>query len=89
VDAETEANANASLIAAAPDMFEMLQALESNSNLPEDVIEEIRMVLRRARGDFGTALFSRSAARIWRAQSQDWMKFMDGLWNPDHDSAEQ
>lgn len=89
VDAEAEANANASLIAAAPDMFEMLESLESNSNLPADVVDEIRMVLRRARGDFGTALFSRSAARIWRAQTQDWMKFMDGLWNADQDSAEQ
>lgn len=89
VDAEAEANANASLIAAAPDMFEMLQSLESNSNLAEDVVEEIRLVLRRARGDFGTALFSRSAARIWRAQTRDWMKFMDGLWNGDQDSAEQ
>lgn len=89
VDAEAEANANASLIAAAPDMFEMLESLESNSNLSEDVVDEIRMVLRRARGDFGTALFSRSAARIWRAQTQDWMKFIDGLWNADQDSAEQ
>ena len=89
VDAEAEVNANASLIAAAPDMFEMLQSLESNSNLPEDVIDEIKLVLRRARGDFGTALFSRSAARIWRAQTQDWMKFIDGLWNADQDSAEQ
>lgn len=89
VDAEAEANANASLIAAAPDMFEMLQSLESNSNLPEDVIEEIKLVLRRARGDFGTALFSRSAARIWRAQTHDWMKFIDGLWNANQDSAEE
>ena len=88
VDAEAEANANASLIAAAPDMFEMLQSLESNSNLPEDVIDEIKLVLRRARGDFGTALFSRSAARIWRSQTQDWMRFMEGLWNPDQDSAD-
>jgi hypothetical protein len=83
VDAENEANANASLIAAAPDMFEMLESLETNSNLPEDVIEEIKLVLRRARGDFGTALFSRSAARIWRSQTQDWMRFMEGLWNPE------
>jgi hypothetical protein len=89
VDAETEANANASLIAAAPDMFEMLQSLESNTNLPEDVIEEIKLVLRRARGDFGTALFSRSAARIWRGQTQDWMRFMEGLWNGDQDSTQQ
>jgi hypothetical protein len=67
----------------------MLQSLESNTNLPEDVIEEIKLVLRRARGDFGTALFSRSAARIWRGQTQDWMRFMEGLWNGDQDSTQQ
>lgn len=89
VDAESEPNANASLIAAAPDMFEMLESLESNTNLPADVIEEIRLVLRRARGDFGTALFSRSAARIWRAQTNDWMRFMQDLWDSDQDSREQ
>jgi len=88
VDADLEANANASLIAAAPDMFEMLESLESNSNLPADVVDEIRLVLRRARGDFGPALFSRSAAKIWRAQTRDWITFMEGLWDPDQDSAD-
>jgi hypothetical protein len=88
VEAEVEANANASLIAAAPDMFEMLESLESNSNLPADVVDEIRLVLRRARGNFGPVLFSRSAANIWRAQTRDWIRFMEGLWNPEHDSAD-
>ena len=85
VDAETEANASASLIAAAPDMFELLQSLEHNPSIPEDVVEEIKLVLRRARGDFGLAIFSRSAATIWRARTQDWLKFMEGLWKPDQD----
>ena len=88
VDAEVEANANASLIAAAPDMFELLQSLEENASIPEDVVEEIKIVLRRARGDFGLALFSRSARQIFRTRTQDWMKFMDGLWNSEHDSKQ-
>jgi hypothetical protein len=86
VEAEVETNANASLIAAAPDMFELLQTLEGNASIPEDVVEEIRLVLRRARGDFGLALFSRNPARVWRARTQDWMKFMEGLWNSKQDS---
>lgn len=86
VEADVEVNANANLIAAAPDMFELLESLELNASIPEDVAEEIKLVLRRARGDFGLAVFSRSAARIWRARTQDWMKFMEGLWNSDQDS---
>jgi len=86
VEAEVEANANANLIAAAPDMFELLESLEGNASIPEDVIDEIRIVLRRARGDFGLAVFSRSAKKIFRARTQDWVKFMEGLWNSDRDS---
>jgi hypothetical protein len=54
--------------------------------MPEEVVEEIKIVLRRARGDFGLALFSRSAKRIFRARTQDWMQFMERLWNSDQDS---
>jgi len=85
VEAELEATANANLIAAAPDMFELLQTLEQNASIPGDVAEEIKLVLRRARGDFGIALFSRSAARVWRARTQDWLKFMERLWKSDED----
>ncbi len=88
VEAEVEANSNASLIAAAPDMFELLESLEGNASIPEDVVEEIKIVLRRARGDFGLALFSRSARQIFRARTQDWVKFMDGLWNTGEDSKQ-
>ncbi len=86
VDAETEANANASLIAAAPDMFELLESLEVSASIPEELVEEIKIVLRRARGDFGLAIFSRSAKRVFRARTQDWIKFMEGLWNSGQDS---
>jgi len=86
VEADAEANANANLIAAAPDMFELLESLEVNASIPEEVVEEIKIVLRRARGDFGLAMFSRSAKKIFRARSQDWMKFMEGLWNSGEDS---
>lgn len=88
VEADLEANANANLIAAAPDMFELLESLEGNASIPEDVVEEIKIVLRRARGDFGLALFSRSARQIFRARTQDWVKFMDGLWNSGEDSKQ-
>lgn len=85
VESESETSASANLIAAAPDMFELLQGLEQNPSLPEDVAEEIKLVLRRARGDFGIAVFSRSAIRIWRSRSQDWLKFMESLWKPNRD----
>ena len=88
VEADVEANANASLIAAAPDMFELLESLEGNSSIPEEVVEEIKIVLRRARGDFGLAVFSRSPRQIFRARTQDWMKFMERLWNSDQDSED-
>jgi hypothetical protein len=86
VEADVEANANANLIAAAPDMFELLESLEGNASIPEDIVDEIRVVLRRARGDFGIAMFSRSAKKIFRARTQDWLKFMEGLWNSDQGS---
>jgi hypothetical protein len=84
-EGENEANANASLIAAAPDMFELLESLEANSLIPEDVIDEIRMVLRRARGELGLAVFSRNTHRLLRARTQEWLRFMEGLWNPNPD----
>ncbi len=85
VKGDADANANANLIAAAPDMFELLESLEENLAIPEDVVEEIRLVLRRARGDFGLAVFSRSASKILRARTQEWLTFMEGLWKSDEE----
>jgi hypothetical protein len=83
---ESEANANTSLIATAPDMFELLESLEGNPSIPEDKAEEIKMVLRRARGDFGLAVFSRNVPTLWRSRTQDWLRFMEGLWKSDPDA---
>lgn len=80
VEADADSNTNASLIAAAPDMFELLETLENDASIPEDVHDEIQMVLRRARGDFGFAVFSRNVTRHLRSRTQEWMKFMEGLW---------
>jgi hypothetical protein len=80
VEADADSNSNASLIAAAPDMFELLEALEHDASLPEAVHEEIQLVLRRARGDLGFAVFSRAVGRHLRFRTQDWLKFMEGLW---------
>jgi hypothetical protein len=81
VDAEADSNANASLIAAAPDMFELLETLENDVSISDPVHEEIQQVLRRARGDFGFAVFSRNVSRHLRTRTQEWLKFMEGLWN--------
>src|ERR1700674_3429144 len=63
VEADADSNTNASLIASAPDMFELLETLEHDASIPEAVHEEIQLVLRRARGDLGFAVFSRNASR--------------------------
>src|ERR1700693_5022262 len=65
-EADSNANANASLIAAAPDMFELLEILENDVSISDTVHEEIQQVLRRARGDFGFAVFSRNVSRHLR-----------------------
>lgn len=86
-EGETNANANASLIAAAPDMFELLESLETNSLIPEETIEEIRMVLRRARGQTGLVVFSRNTHRMLRARTKEWLKFIEGLWGSGPEKA--
>ena len=83
VESDADSNANASLIAAAPDMFELLETLENDASISKDLQEEIQLVLRRARGDFGLAVFSRGVGRHIRARTQDWLKFMEGLWKSD------
>lgn len=85
VEADADTNTNASLIAAAPDMFELLETLENDASIPEHVQDEIQMVLRRARGDLGFAVFSRKVSRHLRSRTQEWMKFMEGLWKLDGD----
>ncbi|MFZ0956505.1 MAG: hypothetical protein WAN60_09195 [Candidatus Sulfotelmatobacter sp.] len=88
VEADADPNANASLIAAAPDMFELLETLEHEGSISEEAHEEIQMVLRRARGDFGLAVFTRSLSRRLRSRTQEWLKFMENLW-PGHGSSQE
>ncbi len=83
VEADADSNTNASLIATAPDMFELLETLENDASIPEAVHEEIQLVLRRARGDFGFAVFSRGVAKHLRSRTQDWLTFMESLWKSD------
>lgn len=85
---ETEGTANASLIASAPDMFELLEILENEATIPKALQEEIQLVLRRARGDFGLALFSRNVAKNMRARTQEWLTFMESLWKSDPNEKE-
>src|SRR3984893_15721139 len=76
VEADPDSNTNASLIAAAPDMFELLETLENDESISEAVQEEIQLVLRRARGDFGFAVFSRNVSRHLRSRTQEWLTFI-------------
>lgn len=81
--ASVEAEVDPSLIAAAPDMFELLEKLENDDgSIPEGLWEEIQMVLRKARGDFGLAVFSTSHPSRRRIGNQEWLEFMSGLWKP-------
>jgi hypothetical protein len=79
--ASMEPEVDPNLIASAPDMFELLERLEEESSIPEELIEEIQMVLSRARGDFGLAVFSRSSFKR-RISNKEWLDFMDGLLKP-------
>jgi hypothetical protein len=79
--ASMEPEVDPNLIASAPDMFELLERLEDESSIPEELIEEIQMVLSRARGDFGLAVFSRSSFKR-RMSNKEWLDFMDGLLKP-------
>jgi hypothetical protein len=88
VDGDADPNASASLIAAAPDMFELLETLENDKSIPESLHEEIQLVLRRARGGFGLAIFSRNASRVFRARTKEWLNFMESLWKPDRRDQE-
>ena len=79
--ASVESEADASLIAAAPDMYELLESLENIAGaVPEELREEIQLVLKRARGDLGLAVFSCNFPRQRRIANKEWLKFMTGLW---------
>jgi hypothetical protein len=80
-----EPEVDPSLIASAPDMFELLERLleklEDENSVPQEMFDEIQMVLSRARGDFGLAVFSRNSIKR-RMMNKEWLEFMDGLLKP-------
>lgn len=79
--ATVESEIDASLIATAPDMYQVLESVEDDDTIPQGLWEEIQLVLRRARGDFGL-VFSCSFPRLRRVWNKEWLKFMEGLWKP-------
>jgi hypothetical protein len=80
--ASVEPEIDASLIATAPDMFALLEKLEKGDNsIPQTLREEIQFVLRRARGDFGLAVFPGGISRQ-NLENQEWLKFVAGLLKP-------
>jgi hypothetical protein len=87
VETRVDPNSNAALIAAAPDMFELLEVLDTEPSIPEVVKEEIQWVLRRARGDFGIAVTSRRLRSQMRANTQEWLDFMEGLWKAEGEAG--
>ena len=84
VEADADSNANASLIAAAPDMFELLETLENDASIPE---------ARAGRDSVGSSscprrfrfrrFFPGCGPLHLRSRTQDWLKFMEGLWKSD------
>jgi hypothetical protein len=80
--ASVEPEIDASLIATAPDMFGLLERLENGDlSIPQELREEIQLVLRRASGDFGLAVFPGGCSRQ-RLGDHEWLKFIQGLWKP-------
>jgi hypothetical protein len=86
--ASVESEIDASLIATAPDMFGVLEKLDNDDpSIPQGLREQIQLILRRARGDFGLAVFPGACSRH-RLGDEEWLKFMDGLWNsPDPEQS--
>jgi hypothetical protein len=81
--ASVEPAIDASLIATAPDMFGLLEKLETDDgSIPQALREEIQLVLRRARGDFGLAVFPSDFSSQRRHGDREWLKFINGLWKP-------
>lgn len=77
-----ETGSDASMMAAAPDLYDVLEKLENcEGEISEEMREEIQMALRRARGDLGIAVFS-AMQRQRRVKNEEWLKFMAGLVNP-------
>ena len=79
--ASAESEADACLIATAPDMYEVLNSVENDDTIPNGLWEEIQVVLRRARGDIGLIFSCFGIPKVRHIRNQDWLKFVERLWN--------
>ena len=79
--ATAESETDASLIAAAPDMYEVLDGMEKDDAVPPGLWEEVQLVLRRARGDIGLIFSCCGHPRLRQIWTQDWLQFVAKLWN--------
>lgn len=77
-----ESQEDASLIASAPDMFEVLRSIENDNTVPKDLWEEIHLVLRRVRGDFRLIFSHCAIPKLRQMRNQEWLSFIERLWNP-------
>jgi hypothetical protein len=79
--ATAESETDASLIASAPDMYEVLDGVEKDDAVPPGLWEEVQLVLRRARGDIGMIFSCCGRPRLRQIWTQDWLQFVAKLWN--------
>ncbi len=79
--ATAESEADASLIASAPDMYELLEGVE-NELFPHGFWEEVQFVLRRARGDIALIFSCCGYPKLRTIWNHEWLKFIGGLWTP-------
>jgi hypothetical protein len=79
--ATAESEADASLIATAPDMYEVLDGVEKDDAIPHGLWEEVQFVLRRARGDIGMIFSNCGHPRLRQIWTQDWLRFVEKLWD--------
>jgi hypothetical protein len=87
--ASVEPEIDASLIATAPDMLGLLEKLElekDDAAISPTLREEIQFVLRKARGDFGLAVFPGGISRQ-NVENREWLKFIAALLKP-HSATE-
>lgn len=80
--AMVESQADASLIASAPDMCEVLTSIENDNTVSKDLWEEIQMVMRRVRGDFGLIFSHCRIPKLRQIRNQEWLTFIERLWKP-------
>lgn len=81
--ANTLSEADASIIATAPDMYQLIESMDDHEAMPSGLWEEIQHVLRRARGELGLAFSCCGTPQTRQARGLDWLKFIERLWNPE------